>query len=62
MIDAIVSKSPKRSYKPVNTCLLRLPVVFLPVTPQGLIDFACRIFDRTVPQAMKQRPTSQKED
>ena len=53
MIDAIVSKNPKRSYKPINTFLLFWIPIFLPVVPQGLIDFVFGLIDRTVPDAMK---------
>ena len=53
MIDAIVRRNPNRSYKPVNTFLLRPVSLFLPITPQFVIDAVLGLMDRTVPAAMK---------
>ena len=53
MIDAIISNKPKRSYKPVPNLIYKLFYTFLPIIPQGIIDFVFHAIDKTIPDAMK---------
>ena len=53
IIDAVISKSPKRRYTPVNTFILRPIPLLLPLTPQFVVDIVLNMLQiKTKPAVM----------